>query len=363
MTDQAPCSSNFLVRTAWCPNLVSHVSQEMPIRLTSHLHKNRYGIFGFRIVVPKSLQVSSMQKECRLSLSTSNYADAKHLALQLSCFTQNYLKKTKHMSQPTEFESTPNFLHDLKSARDRFTSELLQVTESSVAHEEAVENVQGRIAALKQVRAVIEAVEAVGDLNETEQKNYAALLVAYDEEAAGILSELQRLVASEADISNAAHGLRDRSIQISLTSQHQASIEAKESEHRADQDKLAEFATSMIAKATAKAVGDVLEFRVPQPLAETESELLSAIVEAYVANQRAEGAWTEKTEAENQAIYALWLRVVGDQPINGYGKVQHREYKTKLQRLPSNLNKSPSIVARALMKFSRLAIHLPPRTQ
>jgi hypothetical protein len=66
-----------------------------------------------------------------------------------------------------------------------------------------------------------------------------------------------------------------------------------------------------------------------------------AVIEAYCESQKAEGNWTEKTEAENRAIYAMWLRIVQDQPIGNYDFEQHRRYKSTLQRLPPNLNKDP----------------------
>lgn len=122
---------------------------------------------------------------------------------------------------------------------------------------------------------------------------------------------------------------------------HQKDIEALQRSQKAEIDTITDLAAEIAAKTTAKAasiVQSAAEYQSPPP---TNSELLSTIVEAYCANQISEGCWTKKTEAENRAILTLWIRIVGNQPIRGYGFEQHREYKAKLQRLPSNLNKSP----------------------
>lgn len=51
--------------------------------------------------------------------------------------------------------------------------------------------------------------------------------------------------------------------------------------------------------------------------------MLSAVIDAFCDNRVAEKSWSAKTEAENRAIYTLWLDIVGDQPIETYGYEQH----------------------------------------
>jgi hypothetical protein len=103
-----------------------------------------------------------------------------------------------------------------------------------------------------------------------------------------------------------------------------------------DREQIAEFASDLIVKATAK-----LDPAPGAVQAKPSDTPLLAVIEAYCESQKAEGNWTEKTEAENRAIYAMWLRIVQDQPIGNYDFEQHRRYKSTLQRLPPNLNKDP----------------------
>lgn len=65
------------------------------------------------------------------------------------------------------------------------------------------------------------------------------------------------------------------------------------------------------------------------------------VVEAYCAEKRREGAWTEKTEQENQAVFALFIQIVGDISVETINFETARNYKTVLLKLPPNLNKNP----------------------
>lgn len=67
----------------------------MAIRLTSHLHKNRYGVFGFRLVIPRDLRLLFPQNEVRISLRTTNKTIAASLALRLTVVTTNYLNRIR----------------------------------------------------------------------------------------------------------------------------------------------------------------------------------------------------------------------------------------------------------------------------
>lgn len=44
----------------------------MPIRLPSYLHRNRFGVFGFRVVIPRNLRVFFIAIEHRISLGTAD---------------------------------------------------------------------------------------------------------------------------------------------------------------------------------------------------------------------------------------------------------------------------------------------------
>lgn len=55
----------------------------MPIRVPTHLYRNRHGGFYFRYIVPKDLQSTVGKREVRLSLQTEQRADAIMAALQM----------------------------------------------------------------------------------------------------------------------------------------------------------------------------------------------------------------------------------------------------------------------------------------
>lgn len=62
----------------------------MAIRLPSHLHRNRHGTFGFRIVVPRDLRGCFPQTHYRLSLFTADHRHAARLAVGLTTYVQSY---------------------------------------------------------------------------------------------------------------------------------------------------------------------------------------------------------------------------------------------------------------------------------
>jgi len=79
-----------------------------------------------------------------------------------------------------------------------------------------------------------------------------------------------------------------------------------------------------------------------QDLAESEEDSvsLSQLIEAYCAEKIREGSWTPKTQYSNRGMYDLLLKIVGDLPVSRLDAAAARRYKTILQKLPPNLEKS-----------------------
>ncbi|MCB2216999.1 MAG: tyrosine-type recombinase/integrase [Desulfobulbaceae bacterium] len=65
------------------------------------------------------------------------------------------------------------------------------------------------------------------------------------------------------------------------------------------------------------------------------------VQERYLEEIEKGGNWTEKTKAENLAIFALFVRVLGDLPVTKIDRKLMSEYKATLMKLPPNLNKIP----------------------
>ncbi len=74
---------------------------------------------------------------------------------------------------------------------------------------------------------------------------------------------------------------------------------------------------------------------------DSSSILTSNLVIKFVDEHTKTGSWTEKSKHENEAIYRLALRLIGDIPVDSITHRHMREYKETLCKLPPNLNKNP----------------------
>lgn len=83
--------------------------------------------------------------------------------------------------------------------------------------------------------------------------------------------------------------------------------------------------------------------------------LLSETIEDFARAKRAQGKWTEKTEAENRAVYYLFIRIVGDKPIAKIDDGAIVEYLETLKALPPNINKSPAYIGKTIAEIIALA--------
>jgi integrase len=139
-----------------------------------------------------------------------------------------------------------------------------------------------------------------------------------------------------------------------LQQSHDEALDAKSEEFFTERNRLADFASLIVTKAAQSASEAVCTGAGGPIIAQGQSSLLSVAVEAFCDGQLAEGNWTAKTEQENRAILGLWLRVVGDVQIGSYGYEQHRGYKSKLLKLPANLNKNPRYRGKSLTEVLAL---------
>jgi len=69
---------------------------------------------------------------------------------------------------------------------------------------------------------------------------------------------------------------------------------------------------------------------------------LIEMIRSYSKEQVQAGNWSAKSEQENNAIFALLVRIIGDTPCTELSYPALRKYKSTLIRLPANLNKSPA---------------------
>ena len=75
--------------------------------------------------------------------------------------------------------------------------------------------------------------------------------------------------------------------------------------------------------------------------AKSGGPLLSEVITKFVDEKERSGTWRPKSKQENEAIYRLFERIVGDVPFVALNYESLRHYKETLLRLPANLNKDP----------------------
>lgn len=65
----------------------------------------------------------------------------------------------------------------------------------------------------------------------------------------------------------------------------------------------------------------------------------STVVKAFVEEYVRAGRWTEKTWKENEAVFALYIEIAGDLPVDLIDYQGIRKYKEVLSQVPANRNK------------------------
>lgn len=74
----------------------------MPIKLATHLYRNRHGTFYFRLVIPQDLRDHVQQREFRFSLNTEQRHQAIIEAIPLVADLQHLISDLKHMADNNE---------------------------------------------------------------------------------------------------------------------------------------------------------------------------------------------------------------------------------------------------------------------
>ena len=232
---------------------------------------------------------------------------------------------------------------DLEAERTRLHEMVFEAADASIEFDERSEQIAGALATLKEIQSGLLEVSGHPEvLSDPEQQAKVRQIQALLDQHLDAIGPALLELASDEDGLNVSLGqLRDHYLRLSLSVEHHEAVADQAEKFNSEKEKLSDFAAEIAAKAAAKAAGAFSAAGAGQMLPRDSDKPLSVVIEAYCDNQKAEGNWTPKTEAENRAILALWLRIVGDQPIGGYGYEQHRAYKATLQRLPPNINKSP----------------------
>ncbi len=310
-----------------------------PIKFSSRLHLNRYGVYGFRLIIPKNFKCLFIQNEYRISLKTRNKDVAKAHSFKLTALVQVHFERIRmainfedeHKAalelvqslQIQDFDNHINFLENLyefDSGENKQTLlELINLRKRDNEYKQ-------------QIEALLE--EHLKNLSSCSESKIDSITNDFYTEVTSI-KQSQWLQAQEINrftlgLQSAVHS------KVNLLN-----LQEVKKEFDSDKEKLRQFTSDLIAKAYASSPNSQQHSNPTEADSNKSKTLLSEVVKEYSIHQKAEGKWTAKTENTVKEIFELWIRIVGDMPIEDYDFEKNRKFKAVLQKLPANINKSP----------------------
>jgi len=102
---------------------VSQPGASVAIRLTSNLHRNRLGVFGFRVLAPLALREVLPFRELRMTLRTRCPRTARLVAYSLSVFYTVAIARLRKMNEAEQRAAGDALLSELALERDRLIAE------------------------------------------------------------------------------------------------------------------------------------------------------------------------------------------------------------------------------------------------
>lgn len=322
------------------------------IKLSLRLNQNRYGIYGFRLVIPKKYRLLFSQREYRVSLKTRDKDLAKSRAFELTGLVNHHFKKICMALNPTDEYNAA--LELVQSLQLQDFSEHISFLEnlSNDASKEDKTNID-RLINIR--RHDNELKELIFNLLDELAKNLSnANESQIDSITCDLYAQVTPLKIKQAELSNELNNLTLEMQALMYTRVNEITLQTAKEEFESDKEKLAQFASDMLTKAAASSPNINTSATPSIDNENTSNALISYVVKDYCTNQKAEGKWTAKTEDTVNEIFTLWLRIVGDLPISQYGFEQNRLYKSVIQKLPPNINKSPKFKNKSIDEILKL---------
>ena len=90
----------------------------MPIRIASHLYRNRHGGFYFRLLIPIDLRATAQRRECRFSLNTEQRAQAIIAAHHLIAERHTLFDDLRRMSENNQHPTSDYFAKWAEAKRE-----------------------------------------------------------------------------------------------------------------------------------------------------------------------------------------------------------------------------------------------------
>jgi integrase len=328
----------------------------MPIKLPSHLHRSRSGILHFRIAIPPDVRHHFATKEIYRSMQTANVRQAANDAKSLSTAYRRIFEELRKKPMPdrntrlsgpvNHTDCTLEFVADLDTERIRLGDHLLSLLEKGAAIDKRKAALIGALQAMQEHVVKLDALR--GAAKDPDRR--AAINAEYHRVDGMLDKMLPQLMAfrDDQDGLNTEYAQLLQDVrELSLSRQHQEAITEQANAHKAETHALADFVSTIVARAPASE---------PKPVA--SMPLLSATIEDFARFKRAQGKWTAKTEAENRAVYELFKLIIGDKPLADIDDDAIVGYLETLKKLPPNINSAPAYAGKSIEQI----IALPPET-
>lgn len=280
------------------------------LRIPSHLQMNQYGVYYFRIAIPKSLQVELGKKEIKRSLCTANRRQAMQSARVLGFRSILFFESVKDSSMDAKevrqlvqkyFDHllALNKEHLLKEGPFPIWEEPLEQTESNDRKDELIaDDIDAELKA-KGARRVLSKRNHIVD----ELLKWHGLAVDENSEDYRKLCEVSKGFLGD--------------LLAALKKENQV------------------FLRPFVSGQEDKFVGTVVTVN------DEKSLLLSELIEKFCDEKIRLGAWTPKSIHEFKGIFNLLMEVMQDVPVHTIQLEQARNYKDILLKLPPNRKTSP----------------------
>lgn len=241
----------------------------MTIRLASRLHRNRYGVYGFRVVIPRDLRVCFSCNEFRVSLRTSNTTQAKKIAAKYSSVTDSYFDKIRQAPSFDDALATgQELLQALSGGGNSFDS----LTDQLGVLLAGIGDVGGQL--LKRLVALRREFSEVSASKQSRLQELAGQLAGKEESTpdaeidslvCDFYADAAPLVARENAIRTELNDLTLTAQRVLLDSVHQQDVDALRHSQKVEISSITDLAAEIAAKTTAKVASMVQNAREDQP--------------------------------------------------------------------------------------------------
>jgi len=293
------------------------------MNIPSYVYQNGFGIYYFRIAIPKHLKPAFRKHEIRKSLKTTNYHYAVKEARRLAVITEHL------------FRSDTCTLDDINSA---FRSGAHNAPTMNNAPGSGYRGYSGyRSAQTKQDQIIAHDQSIPAEITEIGYHDHGGYRSPQDNPP------------TEKDVSDRGYrgysGYRPPQTKqdqtIAHTPPHPFEVTGTGySNHRGNHSHH-EIHHEVISPTPARY--------------STKNQIkLSNLIEQYIACQDVENSWQDKTRDENKAIFETLVEIVGDIDLDAIDHQTADTYRATLKRLPPNMKKVPKYRGRSVRQILAL---------